>query len=337
MHSSKTISCAAGGLHEEKNTLFLTLVEGRVHDTEEIGNLVVDMAEDRPVRVRDFARVERAAEPAATVVTADGQTSVLVMVRSQPDGSTLEIADQLKAQMAQINSELPPALHDLKMKFFYDQSLLVRDSVQSVWEAIIFGLILSVVILFLFLKDWGSTLVAIVVIPVTVLATLLAMRILGMSFNLMTLGGIAAAIGLVIDDAIVVVEAIHTKIATGMQEASGGSRGDRGNFSAADRLHAHAGGRLHSHGLPRRRAGRVFPGAGDHDDGVAVDVAGAGDFADAFAGGTDHPRENAALATPVMKWKSGGFILRARSRRYMKRRSALPFGIASSPPRCARF
>ncbi len=99
----------------------------------------------------------------------------------------------------------------------YDQSLLVRDSVRSVWEAIIFGLILSVLILIVFLKDWGSTLVAIVVIPVTVLVTLLAMRLLNMTFNLMTLGGIASAIGLVIDDAIVVVEAIHTKMATGME------------------------------------------------------------------------------------------------------------------------
>ena len=115
--------------------------------------------------------------------------------------------------MRYVRGQLPP---DMKLAFFYDQSLLVRDSVRSVWEAIIFGLILSVVILFLFLKDWGSTLVAIVVIPVTVLVTLLAMRALHMTFNLMTLGGIASAIGLVIDDAIVVVEAIHTKMATGL-------------------------------------------------------------------------------------------------------------------------
>ena len=123
----------------------------------------------------------------------------------------------------------------MKLAFFYDQSLLVRDSVQSVWEAIIFGLILSVVILFVFLKDWGSTLVAIVVIPVTVLVTLLAMRLLNMTFNLMTLGGIASAIGLVIDDAIVVVEAIHTKMATGMARLDGGARGGRRDLPAADR------------------------------------------------------------------------------------------------------
>jgi CzcA family heavy metal efflux pump len=204
---------AAGGLHEEKDTLYLTLVDGRVHDVAELERFVVGVAVDRPIRISDFARVERAAEPASTIVTADGVRSVLVMVRSQPDGSTLDIVDALKREMRGLKGQLPG---DMKLAFFYDQSILVRDSVRSVWEAIIFGLILSVVIIFVFLKDWGSTLVAIVVIPVTVLVTLLAMRLFDMTFNLMTLGGIASAIGLVIDDAIVVVEAIHTKMATGV-------------------------------------------------------------------------------------------------------------------------
>jgi multidrug efflux pump subunit AcrB len=204
---------ASGGLHEEHNTLYLTLVDGRLHDIADIENLVVAVVNDHPVRIRDFARVVKSEEPASTVVTADGEPSVLIMVRSQPDGSTVDIVDQLKTEIAGLHGQIPS---DMKLSFFYDQSLLVRDSVQSVWEAIIFGLILSVAIIFLFLKDWGSTLVAIVVIPVTVLVTLLAMRLLNMTFNLMTLGGIASAIGLVIDDAIVVVEAIHTKMATGM-------------------------------------------------------------------------------------------------------------------------
>jgi CzcA family heavy metal efflux pump len=208
---------AAGGLHEEKDTLYLTLVDGRVHNLSDIENLVVAMGQDHPIRVRDFAKVVKSAEPASTIVTADGQQSVLVMVRSQPDGSTVDIVDQLKRGLAGLKSQLPP---DMKLAFFYDQSLLVRDSVRSVWEAIIFGLILSVIILIVFLKDLGSTIVAIVVIPVTVLVTLLVMRMLNMSFNLMTLGGIASAIGLVIDDAIVVVEAIHTKMATGMERLS---------------------------------------------------------------------------------------------------------------------
>ncbi|MCW2646684.1 MAG: efflux transporter permease subunit, partial [Pseudonocardiales bacterium] len=210
---SKNNLVAAGGLHEQKDTLFLTLVDGRLHDIADIENLVIATAQDHPIRVREVARVVRAAAPAGTVVTADGAPSVLIMVRSQPDGSTVDIVDALKHELAGLRGQLPP---DMRPAFFYDQSLLVRDSVRSVWEAILFGLILSVAILFVFLKDWGSTLVAIVVIPVTVLVTLLVMRELNMTFNLMTLGGIASAIGLVIDDAIVVVEAIHTKMATGM-------------------------------------------------------------------------------------------------------------------------
>ncbi len=201
------------GMHEENHTLYLTVVDGRVHDIDEIENLTVDVVNGRPIRVRDFARVERQQEPVFNVVTAEGVNAVLLNIRSQPDGSTLDIADGLKTVMAALQRELPP---DMKLAFFYDQSLLVRASVQSVWEAILFGLILSICIIYFFLKSWGTTLVAIIVIPVTVLVTLLAMRLAGLSFNLMTLGGIAAAIGLVIDDAIVVVEAIYAKVAAGL-------------------------------------------------------------------------------------------------------------------------
>jgi CzcA family heavy metal efflux pump len=220
---AKSNLVAAGGLHEEHDTLYLALADGRVHGIPDIENLVVAVNEDHPVRVCDFARVERGPEPADTVVTADGRPSVLIMVRSQPDGSTLDIADNLNKEIAGLKGQLPP---DMKLSFWYDQSLLVRDSVRSVWEAILFGLLLSIVILFAFLKDWGSTLVAIVVIPVTVLVTLVAMRLLNMTFNLMTLGGIAAAIGLVIDDAIVVVEAIHSKMALGTGNGPAPSRLD---------------------------------------------------------------------------------------------------------------
>ena len=201
------------GMHEENHTLYLTVVDGRVHDIDEIENLTVDVVNGRPIRLRDFARVERQREPVFNVVTAEGVNAVLLNIRSQPDGSTLDIADGLKTVMAALQHELPP---DMKLAFFYDQSLLVRASVQSVWEAILFGLVLSICIIYFFLKSWGTTLIAIIVIPVTVLVTLLAMRLAGLSFNLMTLGGIAAAIGLVIDDAIVVVEAIYAKVAAGL-------------------------------------------------------------------------------------------------------------------------
>jgi multidrug efflux pump subunit AcrB len=131
---------------------------------------------------------------------------------SQPDGNTVAIADALQRELAQIRRELPP---DTKLAFFYDQSLFVREGVRSVWESIILGLGLSVLVLYVFLRSVPETITAAAVIPVTVLLTLVGMRAFHMSFNLMTLGGIAAAIGVIIDDAIVVVEAIHAKMLAG--------------------------------------------------------------------------------------------------------------------------
>jgi CzcA family heavy metal efflux pump len=204
---------AAAGMHEENHTLYLTVIDGRLHTPKEIEDFTVKVVNGHPVRIGDFARVERGPEPVFNIVTADGEKAVLLNIRSQPDGSTLEIAKQLKQELKTLGRELPP---DMKLALFYDQSLIVRESVKSVWEAIIFGFILSVIVLYLFLKNSASTLVAALVIPVTVLITVLAMKVGGMSFNLMTLGGIAAAIGIVIDDAIVVVEAIHTKLSCGL-------------------------------------------------------------------------------------------------------------------------
>jgi len=203
---------ASAGMHEENHTLYLTVVDGRVRSIREIERFVVTSRDGHPVQVADFATVRRGPEPGFNVVTADGHSAVLLNIRSQPDGSTLRIARGLRQQIAELRQELPP---DMKLAFFYDQSEIVRASVESVWEAIVFGLILSVAILYFFLKRWDTTLVAITVIPVTVLITLVSMKLAGLTFNLMTLGGIAAAIGLVIDDAIVVVEAIHTRLMEG--------------------------------------------------------------------------------------------------------------------------
>ena len=201
------------GMHEENHTLYLSVVDGRVHSPEDIANLTVAVVHNHPIRIRDFAHVERGPEPVFNVVSAEGRPAVLLNLRSQPDGSTLDIANGLQQVLRELKRELPPDMH---VAYYYDQSSFVRAAVSSVWDAIIFGLILSVVIIYLFLKNWGTTLTAIIVIPVTILITLVAMWLSGLSFNLMTLGGIAAAIGLVIDDAIVVVEAIYAKIARGL-------------------------------------------------------------------------------------------------------------------------
>jgi CzcA family heavy metal efflux pump len=209
---------APAGMMEENYHLYLTTVDGRVHSAADIENLVIAVRGSHPVQVRDVARVERGPEPVFQAVTAQGRDAVLLNIQSQADGSTLDIANALKKQLQQLRRELPPDMH---LAFFYDQSLFVRDSVGSVWDAIIFGLILSVLILYFFLKNWGSVWTAIVTIPITVLITLVAMKLANMSFNMMTLGGIAASIGLVIDNAIIVVEAMCVKIAAGRPRLAG--------------------------------------------------------------------------------------------------------------------
>ncbi|HSQ55763.1 MAG TPA: efflux RND transporter permease subunit, partial [Gemmata sp.] len=195
------------GMRDEDHQLFLTEVDARAKTPADIGELVVAQTESGPVRIKDVAEVAPGKEPQFNIVTADGKPAVLLNIRSQPDGSTVGIADGVNRELEELRRELPP---DVRLSLFYDQSLLVKESVGSVWESILFGLLLSVGIMVAFLKHgqrWvataGTAVIAVVVIPVTILAALVAMKLLGMSFNLMTLGGVAAAVGLVIDDAIV--------------------------------------------------------------------------------------------------------------------------------------
>ena len=143
---------------------------------------------------------------------------MLLNITRQPSGNTVAVADGVAAELAQLRKKLPPGVN---LQPFYDQSQLVRESIASVRDAILIGLVLACVILFLFLRDWHSSIIAGLVIPVTVAVTVLFMWVLGESFNLMTLGGLAAAIGLVIDDAIVVVENIvlHREAGEGRIEA----------------------------------------------------------------------------------------------------------------------
>jgi multidrug efflux pump subunit AcrB len=139
------------------------------------------------------------------MVTANGKPAVLLNVDRQPESNTLQVANEVHALMQELGPALPPGVH---FESFYDQSTIVHDSIGSVRDAVLIGIILSSIILVLFLRDWGSSLVAGLVIPVTLLITFIVLKVSGQTFNLMTLGGLAAAVGLVIDDAIVVLENI---------------------------------------------------------------------------------------------------------------------------------
>jgi CzcA family heavy metal efflux pump len=194
------------GLYEANHQLILGLVGAQVHDSNGLRQLVVKTTPaGAPVRVADVATVGSATLPVYTTVTANGKDAVLLNIARQPSSNTVAVADAVAAQVVELRKNLPPGV---KLELFYDQSQLVRDSISSVRDAIFIGLVLACIILFLFLRDWTSSLIAGLVIPVTIAVTILVLWTIGESFNLMTLGGLAAAIGLVIDDAIVVVEDI---------------------------------------------------------------------------------------------------------------------------------
>src|SRR5450432_3086814 len=194
------------GLFERNHQLVLGLISGQVQTPQEIAATVIKTTPAGiPVRVGDVAGVTPGVKPVYTIVTANGKPAVLLNINRQPDSNTMQVATEVHAEVERIRKSLPPGV---QIEPFYDQSLIVGQSIGSVRDAILLGLVLASIILVAFLGDWRTSVVAGLVIPVTVMVTFIALKLLGQSFNLMTLGGLAAAVGLVIDDAIVVVENI---------------------------------------------------------------------------------------------------------------------------------
>jgi len=210
---------ASSGMIQENYHLYLTTVTGLVREKEQIEDTVVAVIGGTPVLISNLARVVPGEEPVYNIVTANGRSAVLINVLQQPDGNAVDIADAVNREMDEIRKTLPP---DIQLSVFYDQSELVRDSIGSVRDSILIGLLLSVAVLVAFLKNWRTTMVAALVIPLATLIAIVFMRLFHLSFNLMTLGGLAASIGVVIDDAIVMVENImvHLSLGQSPREAS---------------------------------------------------------------------------------------------------------------------
>jgi len=200
------------GMVQENYHLYLTTVTGLLESKEQVENTVIDVVKGTPVLVKDIAQVARGERPVYNIVTANGRPAVLVNVLQQPDGNAVAIADAVNRELSEIRKTLPP---DIELSTYYDQSILVRESISGVVESIIIGLFLSVGVLLGFLKSWRTTIVAAVVIPISSLIAIVFMQLFHMSFNLMTLGGLAACIGVVIDDAIVMVENIAVHLSMG--------------------------------------------------------------------------------------------------------------------------
>ena len=216
---SKTNLVDSPGLIQENHQLVLGLVNGQVRSPEQLGQIVIKTNNTGvPVHIADVAAVTNGVMPKYTVVTANGKPAVLLSINRQPDSNTVQVADEVNAKIDELRKSLPPGI---KLVPYYDQSGLVRDSIKSVRDAIFIGLVLAAIVIVAFLRDWGSSAVAGMVIPITIVITFIVLKALGESFNLMTLGGLAAAVGLVIDDAIVVIENIvlHRDLGQGRFQA----------------------------------------------------------------------------------------------------------------------
>ena len=213
----KTNVIESPGLIESDHHLVLGLVSGQVRTPAELGQITIkNSPAGVPIRIADVAAVAPSDAPVYTVVTSNGKDAILLNVNRQPESNTLDVATEVHGLVGELKSSLPPDVH---LETFYDQSTIVHDSIASVRDAVFLGILLSSVILVLFLRDWGTSLIAGLVIPVTLLITFIVLSAAGQSFNLMTLGGLAAAVGLVIDDAIVVLENIVAHRDSGQSRA----------------------------------------------------------------------------------------------------------------------
>jgi len=203
---------ASAGRLLDQHRMLITVVTGDLHHSDQLLAVPLATVNNQPVYVRDVASIDPGITEDYIRTTSENGPSVLVGISRTPDGDSEFIAEQARAIVAEFRRRYP----DVTFSFSYDQATLVADSVASVRDAIVLGLALSVAVVWMFTMSVLSALVAAVVVPCTIAITLVVMALCGMTFNMMTLGGIAAGIGLFIDDAIVMIEAIHRGHSTGL-------------------------------------------------------------------------------------------------------------------------
>ncbi|NOZ38326.1 MAG: efflux RND transporter permease subunit [Gammaproteobacteria bacterium] len=202
--SASNVLQAVGRL-EDHYKLYLLLSDTRIHSLQTIKNTVLRSGADGLVRLEDIARIYPATVPQWLRVSADGHAAVLLQIYQQPGGNTVQIVRDIQQRLKDYDKKLPAAV---RIANWYDQSRLITESAKSVRDAIAIGVLLAALILLLFLRNLKITLAVILFVPAVLASTILLLYVLHMSFNIMTLGGMAAAVGLIVDDAIVMLEQI---------------------------------------------------------------------------------------------------------------------------------
>lgn len=215
--SAANIITAVGRL-EADNKLYLVLSDTQFADFNQVADTILRSGANGLVRLGDVATVSPGTMPQWIRVTADGHDAVLVLVYQQPGGNTVSIANQTKAKFAALQKQLPS---DVRVANWYDQSELVVSSAGSVRDAIGIGVIFAGLVLFLFLRNVKVMLITAITVPMVLASTVLLLTVLQMSFNIMTLGGMAAAVGLIVDDMVVMIEHIMRRLRGGRGDYKG--------------------------------------------------------------------------------------------------------------------
>lgn len=208
----ENIELPAGRIEGDEVELTIRTM-GRLNTVEEYQNLIIKDDGINVVKFRDVGFAEIAPENERTAVKKGGLPGIGVSIQAIPGSNLIEISDNFKERFAEIEREVPD---DIFVEVGFDFSEYIRSTVDEVQTTIIIAFVLVIMVIFFFLRDWRSTLIPVLSIPVSIIATFFVLYLVGFSINVLTLVGIILAIGLVVDDAIVMLENIYTKIEQGM-------------------------------------------------------------------------------------------------------------------------
>jgi multidrug efflux pump subunit AcrB len=207
---------------DDGHLLSLGVVTGEMTEAAQIGNTVVGGTPARPVRISDLGTVSRGIAPHTTLIRVDGKPGAILNVARRASGDIIALDQAVHARLAELQPSLPPGV---VVKPVYEQAAFVSDAVRGVRDAVLFGALFAVIVLALFLRDLRATLLAALSLPLTLGTTFLLLRLAGGTLNLMSLGGLAIAVGLVIDDAVVIIEAVHRHLENGLSPSEAARRG----------------------------------------------------------------------------------------------------------------
>ena len=196
----------SNGYISDYNRLYLTITDNAIDSKAELENLVIVNSAKRVVLLKDIADIKISETKEYVKINANGKDVPLVAVIKQPNANLIDVNDGVLKRVKELESILPK---DVKLKPYYLQADFVNGSVKSIEDVLWIGLLLAIIVVIVFLRSWKSSLVVLLTIPTTLALTLISLYAFGYTFNIMTLGAIAAAIGLMIDDAVIVVEQIH--------------------------------------------------------------------------------------------------------------------------------